>query len=178
MNAMFIRKNSPFFRFARIVHLGFVSKEKFQIYMGKMLENYNITFDELFLEDLINFTEGHPYYSQLALQTIIIQVSLSGITPDLDSIKSLMLNSEQGYLEKTWEDIVSSKENVRVLLALTDSASGLYSRISSQGTNVYRGLTNLVNKGILVKMDNKTYKYSDPLFRIWVEKNIKRNGNK
>lgn len=174
MNSIFVKKNSPFFRFARIIKLDFIAREKFIPYYRKTLESYHVPMTSTSIGSVLDMTEGHPYYSQLALQTIIVQYLLSGKVPDLDSLQETLLHEERGYLEKTWEDIASSKENLKVLLALAQSGEKIYSKMQGEGINVSRGLSNLVNKGIILKPEDGTYKFSDPLFRIWLLKNMVR----
>ena len=172
MNSIFVRKNSPFFRFARIINLDFIDKRKFIPYFMKISEAFDVQVNSSAVENVLDFTEGHPYYSQLALQTIIVQYKLTDEVPDLDFLKENLLHTERGYLEKTWEDIAPGKENVKVLLALAQSEKHIYSMLREQGINVYRGLINLMNKGIILKGKEGGYKFSDPLFKYWLRKNV------
>jgi hypothetical protein len=174
MNSMFIKKNSPFFRFARIIHLDFIEKETFIKYFSKILPGYDILPDRLFLEEVMDFTGGHPYYSQLALQTIIIHKLLTGTPPDLGSLITVMLDSEHGYLIKTWEDIASNRENILVLLAVAEYGRDLYKRLQKHNINVYRGLSSLINSGIILKLMDNTFMLSDPLFAVWIHRNISK----
>ncbi len=172
MDAMFVKKNSPFFRFARIINLDFIEKKKFLEYFIKSLSSFEIPAELSFLQKVLDFTEGHPYYSQLALQTIIVQFYLTGKISSLESIEENMLHAEQGYLEKTWEEIASSKENIQVLLAVATFRSDIYSVLKGKNINIYRGLTALIKKGIIIKINSSNYKLSDPLLRAWILKNI------
>jgi hypothetical protein len=172
MNSIFVRKNSPFFRFARIINLDFIAKEKFIPYFIKVLESFNVPASPAFVVNVVNFTEGHPYYSQLALQTIVVQYVLTGEIQDLETLEENMLQTERGYLEKTWEDIAKSKENVKVLLVVAQSATNIYSKMHGEGINISRGLSSLMSKGIIIKRAEGTYKFSDPLFKIWLRKNL------
>ncbi|MCK4747422.1 MAG: hypothetical protein KAT15_10315, partial [Bacteroidales bacterium] len=92
----------------------------------------------------------------------------------IEVLKNEMLSTEKGYLEKTWEDISSSKENTKVLLSVAEFGSGIYAKMERENVNVYRGLSNLINKGIIVKLNNNSYKLSDPLFDLWLQRNIIR----
>jgi hypothetical protein len=177
MNTMFIRKNSPFFRFARVFYLDFIPKEKFIRYFRKTLASREISMPDQAMKEVLDFTGGHPYYSQLALQMILIDFLVKGSVPGLESIKTGMLNAERGYLEKTWEDLSSSRETVKVLLALVEHERGLYGRLGKEHINVSRGLSQLSRKGIILKTGNHAYKLSDPLFKHWLRENITRGSD-
>lgn len=177
MSGMFIEKNSPFYRFARIFHLKQIEEAVFAQYYDKVLSKYGIPYSQDYIEEIIRFTEGHPYYSQLALQEIIVEHLLNGELHKVTTLQAQMLNTEKNYLEKAWEDISSSKERVRVLLALVKSESGIYSSLSDAGINVSRGLNDLTNQGILFREPDSKYRISDPILKLWIRKNILRDYN-
>jgi hypothetical protein len=173
MNSMFIRRNAPFFRFARIIHLGNIEKAEFLKYFRKTLDSFAIPHKNAYLDNILDFTGGHPYYSQLALQTIIIQFLLSGEVIGLEKIKESMLNAELGYLEKSWEDISSSRENMKVLLAVAGRGRDIYSALKGENINVYRGLSALISCGVITRVHSGLYRLTDPLFGYWLFRNFR-----
>ena len=177
MNAMFIEKNAPFFRFARIFHINYIDRVEFGRYYDKTLSGFQFSANSAYTEAVLDFTEGHPYYSQLALQEMLIEHLLNGALPDIKDLQSQMLNIEKDYLEKSWEDISSSKERVRILLAVVKSGSGVYSSLSGEGINIYRGLRDLIHQGVIFKDSNKKFSLSDPLLKFWIKRNILRDQN-
>lgn len=176
MSNLFIEKNAPFFRFARIINLGGIEKSEFLKFYISQLKKYQINIDKDFLTKILNFTGGHPYYSQLALQEIIIFHALNKKIPKYRELLNLIMNAEKSYIEKLWEEISSSKENVRVLLSIVKSDSKIYSQLKNSGINVSRAINSLLNNGTLLKKDNSYY-LSDPVLNYWIERNIlKKNG--
>lgn len=72
MQEMFVNKSAPFFRFARIVQLGFIEKSEFKTYYSKILSSENIEISSGYIDKILEFTRGHPYYSQLVVQQIVL----------------------------------------------------------------------------------------------------------
>ena len=171
MSGMFIKKNSPFFRFARIIHLGEIEKSKFLPFYKTQLRKYKIETEDNYLNKILDFTKGHPYYSQLALQEIIIFNALNKKTPTYRELLELIIIAEKSYIEKSWEEISSSKENVRVILSIVQSGSKIYSQLRNSGINISRAINSLLNNGTLIKKDD-TFYLSDPVLNLWIERNI------
>ena len=172
MNSMFVTKKSPFYRFARVINLGFIEPQKFAIYFKKKFKAFGIEKYEKISEQILQFSQGHPYYSQLALQETIIFFKLYEKIPTYNQLIESMLQSERNYLEKSWEEISSSKASVKVIIAIVDSKNGVYASLKNSGINVFRTLNQLKNKGVLIKNEKKNYQLSDPLFKEWIKKNV------
>ena len=171
MSNLFIEKNAPFFRFARVINLGKIEKTKFLSFYKTQIDKYQIDFNEDELKKILDFTGGHPYYSQLALQEIIIFTALNNKPPLYSEILSLMLNSEKNYIEKTWEEFSATKEIVKTILAVIQDDKKPYSSLKNSGINIYRALKTLVMNGTLFKTENG-FELSDPLLQLWIEINI------
>ena len=171
MNTMFVSKNAPFYRFARVINLGFIDTGEFLKYYKKKFKQFGINDYEKLSSDILKFTQGHPYYSQLALQEAIIFYKLNDKLPNYKTLIANMLQAERNYLEKSWEEVSTSKASVKVILAIVESESGIYAKLGNSGINIFRTLNQLKNKGILIKNknNNKNYQLSDPLFQEWIK---------
>ena len=173
METLFVKQNSPFFRFARIIHLGYIGKDEFKKYISGVLKERKISFDKHFIDEILNFTRGHPYYTQLILQQILLNQSLE---PDrkefaLNEILEQLLVIENNYLEKQWEDINKSRELVHTILAVVQYGKTLYSHVDTKVVNLGRALKKLSGSGVLFK-ENGGYHLSDPLFELWIKEKI------
>lgn len=171
MSNLFIEKNAPFFRFARVINLGKIEKTKFLAFYKNQIEKYQIDINENDLKKILDFTGGHPYYSQLALQEIIIFNALNAKPPNYSETLLSMLNSEKNYIEKTWEDLSATKEIVKTILAVIENDTKIYSSLKNSGINIYRALKTLVMNGTLFKTE-AGFELSDPLLKLWIERNI------
>jgi len=172
-NDLFISSHSPFYRFARVIKLRSIAKNPFKKYLINVFSNLGIKINDDSLDFILNFTGGHPYYTQLICQQI--ELGFSSKNPILksqivDFIESAMW-VEINYIEKLWEELARSKENIPVLLTLAKSQRGLYSEIETKKINVARALKRLQVSGIVEKID-KYYQITDPLFLYWIKRNI------
>ena len=172
METMFVKPNSPFFRFARIIQLGYIDKKEFRKFITKVLTANKITLQENLIDEILKFTKGHPYYTQLILQQILIFNSVdSSKEITMNRILDQLLAIENNYLEKQWEDISRSKELVQTLIAILRYKTSLYSYVDTKKVNLARALKKLTGLGILFHTD-KTYHLSDPLFELWIQEKI------
>jgi AAA+ ATPase superfamily predicted ATPase len=101
MDSLFLKKNSPFYRLARIIEIGFIHEEDFYKYLERTFHELNISVTDLFINSILDFSNGHPYYTQLILQHIYIRQQLSPLSfkLDLDTILEELLVHERNYLE-------------------------------------------------------------------------------
>ncbi len=172
MHSMFVNKSAPFYRFARIINLDFIAKEDFFNYYQKVISKEKIIFQDAYLSEILLFTKGHPYYSQLALQTIIIHYKIDGQFPSINGLKKELMSIERNYLEKVWEDIRNNKENLQTLIELVKSSKGIYSALKNKKVNVARAINSLERQGFLFKREKSGYELTDPLFEAWIVHNI------
>ncbi len=173
MNELFIEKNAPFFRMARIVNLGNISESDFTAYLSKLFKKENIAISEKRLNQITDFTKGHPYYTQLYAQELIIRNKLSRQANLLshNQILEHLLIAEKNYLEKLWDELSASKELKKILIALAKGTKSLYSELNDREVNIPRGIKKLKGMGVILKQNNK-HVFSDPLLQLWINKNI------
>lgn len=173
MNELFVSKNAPFYRMARIIELGNISHDDFLPYIQKTIKDNAIETDSSRAEEVLAFTNGHPYYTQLYLQQLVISHKMNPdyqIPTHNQMIEQLLL-VEKSFMEKNWEDISKKREDRIVLSHIASGVSSLYSVIDSKSVNIARALTSLKNQGI-VSVADSTPKMLDPLFREWIIRNI------
>lgn len=173
MNELFVGKSSPFYRMARIIELGNISHLDFLPYIQKTLKDNAIEAGISYAEEILKFTDGHPYYTQLYLQQLIISYKLSPDhhIPSHSQMIEQLLVIEKSFLEKNWEDVSKKREDRIVLSHIANNVSNLYSVIDSKSVNIARALTSLKNQGIVSTADS-THRLLDPLFKEWIRTNI------
>lgn len=173
MNELFVSKNSPFYRMTRIIELGNISEDAFKPYIRKILIDNNINVDEIRIQQILSFTKGHPYYTQLYLQELIINAKLSPDMPILTHEQSIehLLIVEKSFLEKNWEDISRKREDKIVLSHIAGETMNLYSTIDNKTINVARAISSLKEQGIISTIESSNI-MNDPLFKEWIIKNI------
>ncbi|MEP7171265.1 MAG: ATP-binding protein, partial [Bacteroidota bacterium] len=128
MNELFVTPRSPFYRFARIIQLRGINKDRFSEHIISKLKHNKQTITDEALNLLFNFTQGHPYYTQLMLQQMLLFYNDKKVIDkrEVEHIKKDLLTIEMNYIEKTWEDLSRVKELVPVLLALSVKEQSIY----------------------------------------------------
>lgn len=173
MNELFVQKSAPFYRMTRIIELGPIDHEPFLNYMMNFAQKKAFPVKKTRINEILDFTKGHPYYTQLYWQELWIQYQLSNkkeILSHQQMIDQLLL-MEKNFLEKTWESYSSKKEEKQILIQLAQNSKNLYTDLKYKGINISRGINQLKNQG-LVKHDKETYILTDPLFQEWLLRNV------
>jgi hypothetical protein len=172
MSNLFITSKSPFYRFARIIKLGMINKEEYKTHIMQIFGELGVNIKEPIITEIINFTKGHPYYTQLICQHIELNYKNTDITEKkLNKIIEDVMWIEINYLEKLWEEITKSRENIPALLAIARNSEKIYSEIGSKGINVSRALRSLMKTGIIEKKD-KNYIITDPYLTYWINHKV------
>lgn len=170
MQAMFVTKESPFFRMARIIRLSYLEKEVLIPHLKRRFQEAKINCGDNYPEDIATITQGHPYYAQLAFQQTILYKALYKKIPDHNEILQQILTVEKDYLEKVWEGIYTSRDNVLVMKALALSEDNVYGRLKNYKINVARSLKNLEGMGLVFRNEKNQPFISDPIFKQWILK--------
>jgi len=173
MSELFVSRNSPFYRMARIIELGNIDSHDFEIYLTKVFVDNNINVDSHRVSKILSFTKGHPYYTQLYAQELLINYKLSdkNRVASHEEILQQLLIVEKSFLEKNWEDISRKRENKIVITAIAKGAKSLYAEIDNKKINIARAVNNMKKQG-LVSMKDSSYILNDPLFNEWIIKNV------
>jgi hypothetical protein len=172
MQNMFVSSKAPFYRLARIIHLGYLEKDISTEYLYSKFQQLGIDFNESLPKEIVEKTIGHPYYTQLAFQQAILFRALQHKLPNIDELITEMLSAEKDYLEKVWEDISGNREYVYTLKYIAESGQNIYKRLSSKRINIARAIKKLEGMGFLFKDESKGYYLADPLFNLWINRNI------
>jgi uncharacterized protein len=170
MKNMFISSKSPFYRLARIIRLGFLDKGILSNHLDDRFKQLKISVPNSFSEKIVEFTLGHPYYAQLALQQTVLMNAMEGSVPTPEKLLKQMIAVEKDYLEKVWEDISTNREYIYTLKSIAESGENIYKKLKPKKINVARAIKNLEGMGLLFKSETTGYYLSDPLLRYWILK--------
>lgn len=175
MDSLFVTPKSPFYRFARIINLGYINKNDFKKYIEKTLKQSGVNPSPGLIDEVLNFTKGHPYYTQLLLQQILFNSNDKGFMEDqnIEILLKQALMIENNFLEKQWEEISKSRELVQSLLVVIMQEKSLYSVVDTKKINLGRALKKMLGRGIIFNERGKYY-LTDPLFELWIKRNVIR----
>lgn len=172
MHQMFVTNKSPFYRLTRIIRLDYMEQKPLLDSLNSRFNQMKIKVDKSFVQSIVDFTLGHPYYTQLAFQQTLLSSKLEKKIPNIEELISMMLDTEKYYLEKLWEDISNNREYIHTLRAIAEDSKQLYKRLKDKNINVARATKKLEGMGILFKNKQKGYYISDPLLQRWINDNI------
>ena len=171
MTRIFSSRSSPFLRFARIIHLGPVDKDEFRIFINGVFGHNQVQQGESLTDEILTYTGGHPYYTQLLAQQAIFMQSTNKSKPiPFERVLDEVLSLENDYLEKMWEAISANRQQKTVLLAIAEGTEALYSHLDRNRINVSRTLKQLSGSGLVITKPTPTL--TDPLFRTWLRKRV------
>lgn len=172
MDKMFVDSKSPFHRMTRILKLTYIDEKVLKKSLEARFDNLKLKVSESFIKNIVHFTKGHPYYTQLAFQQVVLLNALEGKLPSEKELIQRLLYVEKDYLEKVWEDLSRNKEYVHTLLSLTEGSKNIYSKLNSTKINVARALKKLEGMGIIFHDEDIGYYIADPLLQHWVTQRI------
>ncbi len=173
MSELFVSRNAPFYRMTRIIELGNINNQDFEIYLQRVFNENDITVDSNRISEILLFTKGHPYYTQLYAQELLINYKLSDdkvLATHEDILKQLLI-VEKSFLEKNWEDASKKRENKIVITAIAKGVVNIYSEIDNKKINIARALNDMKKQGLL-SMKESSYVLNDPLFKEWIIRNV------
>jgi AAA+ ATPase superfamily predicted ATPase len=171
MQNMFITSKSPFYRMVKIMRIGYLDKETVTTYFNRQAKKAGFQLHEDYFNKVVEFTKGHPYYTQLAFQQLALTSTLESKIPGIPELILQMVDAEKDYIEKTWEDVSGNREYVYTLRTIAESGKNIYTRLKPQNINVARAVKNLEGMGILFK-NSEGYYLSDPLLQQWICNNL------
>lgn len=172
MNQLFTTVKSPFYRFARIIYLRNIEKEAFEGFFADKLREAGLPHNRQLTERILDFTDGHPYYSALFLQQWLLnpEAAKCDAETSFNILLDRVLSIEKPYLEKCWEDVSGQNDQRTVITSLVENKRP-YTMVTSRKINIARTLQKLESKSILLRSD-RGWKFTDPLFEMWIQRSV------
>jgi AAA+ ATPase superfamily predicted ATPase len=173
MNQIFITSKSPFYRFARVIEVSEIESPVFKAYIEKEFSRIGVEIKHNALDRIMGFSGGHPYYTQLVCQELqYVSASSDSLdSHDVDEAIEEAFWSEISYIEKTWDELSSSREQTQVLIAVAENVDSIYQALDIKRVNVSRALRKLTEKGI-IKKKGKNYYSTDPMLMYFIRRDI------
>lgn len=130
-----------------------------------------ISISPVLIQEILNLTECHPYYTQLLCQTIYYSVKgeRTSITQnDIRQVYYKVILSESSYFEELWRELLEKKYCLQILkhLALNDRFP--YRGIEKRRQDIYYALSSLEDKGYIEREERGSYIIKDPFFKEYI----------
>ncbi len=170
MNKIFSSKASPFFHFARIIALDGLNIEELKVFCEEFFVKQQISYDQ-FLFSVIDYLEGHPFYTMKTLQSVYYKV----LEEDKDTIQkddciealTIALFETKSYLDEVLEKIKQKKHHHSVIWHL---ANGKKNKTIDSPT-LYKTYKSLEDMGYIKKRERGEYYITDIFLKILLQQN-------
>ncbi len=177
MNKIFTDKNSPFFRFAELVHVPPMTEVEFKGFLNKVFRSEGASLYRHFVRDIIHISGGIPYYIVKIAQDVLVEAKMK------DKINTFPIHvckaarkrylSEEGYYLSELSKVKGKKYYIQLLKALSRKEDP-YKELESAGAikqNVSKILNALLDDG-LIKREGRSYSIVDPFLARYIRKSL------
>jgi len=171
---LFQSKQHAFYRFGRIFEVEKIEKKDFSHYILKTFKKLHIQLTPSLVREILNITDGHPYYTQLLCQMIYIDCLTNkkdAITQkDVQKSMHAVVRHELAYFDEVWKELGKKRFSQRILLNIAQHISA-YMYAGTSKENIARILGDLRHHGHLQKIGqakNTRYLFKDPFFKQYI----------
>ncbi|RLA08705.1 MAG: hypothetical protein DRQ51_01750 [Gammaproteobacteria bacterium] len=170
MNKIFANKKSAFFHFTRLMDLGGLDIDELSNFVIKFFKKEAIKIDD-FIFDLIQYLDGHPYYTMKTLQTVYFN-ALQNNKKNIDkkdciiALSNVLLETKP-YLDEMIDRIKIKAHHHRVLWYLANNQK------DQDISNImrYKTYVSLENLGYIKKIGRAEYIICDIFLKIYLQQN-------
>ena len=177
---------SVLFNIAAYKPITFLSYNEVRRLIEEPIADYNIEYDPLAIDRIMDVTAGHPYFTQLVLHEMIVyhnEVQRSYLTAtDVDHALERIVERGEAHFKYIWAE--SSDEERVVLQAITEILVGkesahindlqdfLIDRGHQSIDNWREALMDLEGRDILTRTSPKSplYRFKVEIIRLWIER--------
>lgn len=165
MTEIFERKKSPFYHFGEMMRLGKLPRDDFHHFLSERLKGCFATNSEELADNILDYTNNHPYYSQQLASSIWNIGTLQPETEDVlhTAIDQIVTTHGLDY-ERLWMNINRTSKWILQRLA---SESALQTGEYPTST-IYSALKRLQKDGYVIYSDR--YEIEDPFFKEWISR--------
>lgn len=170
LREIFEKKNSPFYRFGSLFHLGKIPEEKFRLFLIERFASLTEKAEEI-SNEILEITGSHPYYTQQLAFTVWELLHNNIKNKVVESATEEIVRSHDNDYERLWNTF-----NRTDMLVLTGMSLSDFSPLSDEfrkqygtgaSSTVFSTLLRLVRKGILIK-EGSSYYLDDPFLKRWI----------
>lgn len=171
MREIFEKKKSPFYHFGLLFPLQKINKKDFTTFISNGLNNFYDKPDFI-AEEIFNFTDGHPYYTQQLAYTTwnVLNQDKEALRPVEQAILETVQIHDFDY-ERLWATVNNTDKKTLTNLAQRNNNRNVspLSKNANIGpaSTVFSSLKRLMLNGNVIKTV-KGYEIDDPFFKQWI----------
>lgn len=174
MGRIFNDENEPFWRSAKKVELGVIDPKHWRRFILARFKKSRKKAEPATVDQLLERTGGHPYATQELCYFLWEQTPFDGTATEkeLDQALRAVLRSENAHFQLRWDDASSAQKQILQALAaepgrpLTTAYRSRHA-LPPQAT-VQSSLRALVQRELVTRDGDKTYRISEPFFAEWI----------
>lgn len=170
MKHLFGDRKSPFFRFAMSYEIGNLPLPDTTIYIKKKFTSLGFEISDTVVNEIVNRSEGHPYYTQLLCQKIYLDIKDDKKIVDAEDVRNGLfssITSERQYFDELWQRLRERKNHILVAKSIAEAKSP-YELVGLDKQLVYNILVILEKSGMVKKCGKAKYEMVDPFFRKYI----------
>ncbi len=164
MTEIFEDKKSPFYHFGELMRLGKLPREDFYIYLTERLNTCFQDKSTELAEQILNYTDCHPYYTQ-QLASSVWQIGMlqpETEVPVDEAIKRIVSSHSLDY-ERLWMNFNRTTKWIMQRLATGEPLQTGEHKTST----IYSALKKLQRGGYVIYSDH--YEVEDPFYKQWIK---------
>ena len=164
MEEIFEKKKSPFFHFGERMNLKKIPYEDFYAYIESRLPNMPAAQKATVTEDILKFTDVHPYYTQQLSAAVYNAIEYGKVreNPVAYAIKKQVEEHSLDY-ERLWANM--NRTDRKVMLSLANRHNPMVDR-SVPASTLFSSIKRLLKQGYVIK--TTAYELEDPFFGEWI----------
>lgn len=180
MQGIFQSKNRPFYRFGKHFPLGKIPRNEFAAFIQKRFEETGFQITASAVDEILNVTEDHPYYTQL-LCHILWDRTREVRTVTADDVSSALQEvflREAHAFHDLWDMLPLKVRQLLVALAKEEnsqvqvySSDFLQKHNLGSASSVQRAVSRLMIEEILEKLTGG-YQFTDIFFKRWIRNEV------
>ena len=169
MTEIFERKKSPFYHFGKLMHLDKIPYEDFREYIASRLPLDESDMLNNMVEDILSFTNLHPYYTQQLSAQVWELVSYENLKEGVvaEAINKIVRTHDLDF-ERLWMNF--NRTDRSIMLNLSDGINPMQNRKIATSTS-FSAIKRLMKSGYVIRVND--YEIEDPFFKEWIIRNCK-----
>jgi len=180
MQGIFQSKNRPFYRFGKHFPLGKIPRNEFAAFIQKRFGETGFQITASAVDEILNVTEDHPYYTQLLCHTLWDRTrEVRTVTADdvSSALQEVFLREAHAFHD-LWDMLPLKVRQLLVALAKEEnsqvqvySSDFLRKHNLGSASSVQRAVSRLMIEEILEKLTSG-YQFTDIFFRQWIRNEV------
>lgn len=166
MTEIFERKKSPFYHFGRLMRLAKIPYNDFKEYISTRLPISEQEQLNSIVEEILSFTNLHPYYTQQLSSQVWEMVFYDHIVDGVvgEAISKIVRVHDLDF-ERLWLNF--NRTDRSIMLNLSKGVNPLQNRQVATSTS-FSGIKRLMKSGYVIRVND--YEIEDPFFKEWIFK--------